>query len=154
MPALTRRETAGAGGAAAGTAGKPIMLFTVAAPVDEVAAAFAIETAVQTGCTLIVCEAVLVTIDPGNLRPRTAGDHAESCAAVARRACAAGATAEVAFFNNPRPVRAAIVAAKDYEIGLLIFGPDPSYLSRFRYRRWRRQVQRDAPCLVWLPESA
>ena len=130
---------------------RPIMLLTVAAPVDEIAAAFAIETAVQTACTLIVCEAVLLTPDPGNLRPRTVGLHAESCDAVAHRARAAGATVEVAFFNNPRPVRAAIVAAEDYGIGLLIFGPDPAYLGRFRYRRWRRQVQREAPCLVWMP---
>lgn len=151
MRDLAGREVADARSSLLDTPKRPIMLLTVAAPVDEVAAAFAIETAVQTTCTLIVCEAVVVALEPGNPRPRTTGQHADSCDAVARRARAAGATVEVAFFNNPRPVRAAIVAAEDYGIGLLIFGPDPAYLSRFRYRRWRRQVQREAPCLVWMP---
>ena len=130
---------------------RPIMLLTVSAPIDDVAAAFAIESAVETRCPLIVCEAVLLTPDPGNQRPRTRGTQGDSCEAVARRAREHGVKVELAFFNNPRPVRAALIAASDYGIGLLIFGPDPAFVSRFRYRRWRRQVQRDAPCLVWMP---
>jgi nucleotide-binding universal stress UspA family protein len=75
----------------------------------------------------------------------------EAVRATAQRAVALGIRTELLRVSSPRPVRALLELANDYEAGLLVFGPEPSLIRPRRYRSAVRAVRRDAPCLVWVP---
>jgi nucleotide-binding universal stress UspA family protein len=73
--------------------------------------------------------------------------------ATASRAVALGIETELLRVSSPRPVRALIELAASRQVGLLVFGPDRTRLSRLRFRRAARTVRKYAPCLVWTAES-
>jgi hypothetical protein len=56
---------------------------------------------------------------------------------------------------RPRPVAALLAVVHEHRPSLVVFGPDPSALARWRWRtrrRFRRLVTalaREAPCLLW-----
>jgi len=74
----------------------------------------------------------------------------EAVRATAARAAALGIATELLRVRSPRPVTALIELTHDLEVGLLVFGPDLSRISRRRFSAAAKVVRRDAPCLVWV----
>jgi hypothetical protein len=138
-----------------GTAVRPVMLLTLNVPFEEDAVCFAIETAAATGADLWVCDAIPLGFE--NYAGHTARQYAESLnrkhmTAVARRSRELGVRTEQLVFHNRRPVAAAIEVAHEERVGLLVFGANRKQLGRFTFRRAVGRLQRDATCLIWVPE--
>jgi hypothetical protein len=134
---------------------RPVMLLTLNVPFEEDAVQFAIETAAATGADLWVCDAIPLGYE--NYAGHAARQYAESLnrrhmTAVARRSRELGVRTEQLVFHNRRPVAAAIEVAQEERVGLLVFGPSRKQLGRFTFRRAVGRLQRDATCLIWVPE--
>jgi hypothetical protein len=131
------------------------MLLTFNVPFWDRAATFALETAAETGAELLVCDGVPIAAGQvASIATRYYDDTggAEASAALARAATARGVRVRQFLFHHPRPVRAALEVARDRQVGLLVFGPDPGRYGRWRWRRAARKVRQGAPCLVWTGE--
>ena len=147
-----RRET---GSDVGPSPARPVMLATLEVPFDAAAAAFAVDTAVETGQPLVVVNAVEILLAPASL---TLGygdvdpteDDAAGLRAPAELARSLGVRVERLRLKSPHPVAALVQLAAERRPGLLVFGPDRSRLRRRRYRNAAREVRDRAPCLVWL----
>jgi hypothetical protein len=133
------------------------MLATVEVPFDGSAAAFAVDSAVETGQALVVVNAVEVVLGPasialgcGDLDPSP--DDAAELQAPAELARALGVLVERLRLKSPHPVDALLQLAAERRPGLLVFGPDRSRLRRRKYAKAARAIRERAPCLVWLPD--
>jgi hypothetical protein len=135
--------------------GRPVMLLTLDVPLDERAQRFALETALGTGCALVLCDAVPVGPNSAAavLRMRGRPDADASLRAAAAEARSLGIHVDELIFHSPRPLTAATALCSERGIGLLVFGPSRAATGRWRYRSWSRRVRRDTPCLVWVPEE-
>jgi hypothetical protein len=132
--------------AAARHRARPVVLATMAAPVDPSAEDMAIGSALEAGAPLVVANllelppypATLMLLGPGaaTLPHEEALDEVRATAA---RAAALGIRTELLRVSTRRPVRA-----------LLVFGPAAGRASGRRVRAAARQVRRRAPCLVWV----
>jgi nucleotide-binding universal stress UspA family protein len=139
------------------SAARPVMLATVEVPFDAAAAAFAVDSAVESGQPLIVVNAVEILLAPasvtlgyGDLDP-SPGDAAE-LRAPAELAHALGVRVERLRLKSPHPVDALLQLAAERRPGLLVFGPDRSRLGRRQYAKAARAVREHAACLVWLAD--
>ena len=139
----------------AATTGRPIMLLTLDVPLDARAQRFALETALGSGCRLVLCDAVPVGPNSASavLRMRGRPEADASLRAAAGEARSLGVQVDELLFHSPRPLSAATTLCAQRGIGLLVFGPSRAAAGRWRYRFWSRRVRRDAPCLLWLPED-
>ena len=151
----TRRpRTAGRGRAS----GRPVVLATLGVPFDEDAAAFAVDSAVESGSLLIVVNVTL--LEPLSLSVRLGYDAleeftpevSESVRRPAELARSLGVTVERLRIRSPRPTRALLDLVAERRAGLLVFGPDKSRLPRYRYRYAVRTIRAATDCLVWIPE--
>ena len=151
MSAPTAVRDPTAAGTGEGTTGKPVMLLTFNVPFAAEAVRFAIDAAGDAGSELMVCDGIPLNVNPAARGPRSFGDPdaLDSATAAVRQAVESGVRAEQFLFHSPRPERAAMEVARDHQIGLLVFGPDPARYGRWRHRRAARRVSRNAPCLVW-----
>ena len=134
---------------------RPVMLLTLNVPFDEDAIRFAIETAASTGADLWVCDAIPLGFE--NYAGHVARQYSESLnrkhmTAVARRSRELGVRTEQLVFHNRKPVAAALEIAREERVGLLVFGANRKDLGRFTFRRAVGRLQRDATCLIWVPE--
>jgi universal stress protein family protein len=142
-------------GAAIGTDVRPVMLLTLNTPLDPAAVTFAIETALETGAELLVCDAVPLAVgQPTSSAVRTFGDREalDGCTSAAAEARARGARVSEMLFHHPRPLTAAARVCSEHDVGLLVFGADRRRLGRWRFRMAARRLRRDVTCLVWLNE--
>jgi len=135
---------------------RPVMLLTLNVPFEEEAVAFAIDTAVQTGAELYICDAI--PLEYRNYVGHVARQYAEQLNrkhldAVARQARDRGVRTTQLAFHNPKPVRAALAVAAEQHVGLLVFGADRARLGRWSFRRATRRIREEAACLVWVGES-
>jgi hypothetical protein len=142
-------------GVTAATTGRPIMLLTLDVPLDARAQRFALEAALGSGCALMLCDAVPVGPNSAAavLRMRGRPEADASLRAAAGEARSLGVHVDELLFHSPRPLSAATSLCAQRGVGLLVFGPSRGAVGRWRYRSWTRRVQRDAPCLLWLPED-
>ena len=116
----------------------------------------AIDTALEVGTKLILAN--MVMLPPYPLTVRIAPEYVtlpheedlDAVRATAARAAALGIATELLRVRSPRPLTALIELAHDRQVGLLVFGPDRSRISRRRFRAAAKVVRRDAPCLVWV----
>ena len=135
---------------------RPVLLGTLSVRVDPTAERMAIDTALEVGAKLILAN--MVTLPPYPLTVMVAPDYVtlaheedlEAVRATAARAAALGIATELLRVRSPRPLTALIELAHDREVGLLVFGPDRSRISRRRFSAAAKVVRRDAPCLVWV----
>jgi Universal stress protein family len=135
---------------------RPVLLGTLSVRVDPTAERMAIDTALEVGTKLILAN--MVMLPPYPLTVRLAPEYVtlpheedlDAVRATAARAAALGIATELLRVRSPRPLTALIELAHDREVGLLVFGPDLSRISRRRFRRAAKVVRRDAPCLVWV----
>jgi hypothetical protein len=139
---------------------RPVLLGTLSVRVDPSAERMAFETALEVGASLILANMLTLPPYPCTVvlaREFVTLPHEEDLEAVratAQRAVALGIRTELLRVLSPRPVTALIELAQDREAGLLVFGPDRSRISRWRFRAAARVVRRDAPCLVWVAPGA
>ena len=135
---------------------RPVLLGTLSVRVDPTAERMAIDTALEVGTKLILAN--MVMLPPYPLTVRIAPEYVtlpheedlDAVRATAARAAALGIATELLRVRSPRPLTALIELAHDRQVGLLVFGPDRSRISRRRFRRAAKVVRRDAPCLVWV----
>ena len=139
---------------------RPVVLGTLACPIDPAAERMAIESALEVGSPLLVTNVVHLPNYPTTLMlvgPDAATlPHEERLEAVrgtAARAAALGIRTEHLRVSSKRPVKALLEVVRDRHAGLLVFGPDRAEIPRRRYRRASRQIRRNAACLVWLPDG-
>jgi nucleotide-binding universal stress UspA family protein len=137
---------------------RPVLLGTLSVRVDPAAERMAIDTALELGARLIVGNMLVLPPFPctvGLARDCATLPHEEDLEAVratAQRAAELGIPTELLRISSPRPVTALIELAQDREAGLLVFGPDRSRISRWRFRSAAKTVRRGAPCLVWIAD--
>jgi nucleotide-binding universal stress UspA family protein len=129
------------------------MLLTFDVPFDPAAVAFAIDTAVETGAELYVCDGVPVAPNPVVGTPRTFGSSETRAAAdeVAHQARARGVRTKHLLFHHPRPVHAALEVTREEGVGLLVFGSDRTRIGRWEFWRIARRLRKKCPCLIWTP---
>jgi hypothetical protein len=142
-------------GVTAATTGRPIMLLTLDVPLDARAQRFALETALGSGCPLVLCDAVPVAPSSAAavLRMRGRPEADASLRAAAGEARSLGIQVDELLLHSTRPLSAATSLCTRRGVGLLVFGPSRAAAGRRRYRSWSRRVRRDTPCLLWLPED-
>jgi nucleotide-binding universal stress UspA family protein len=138
--------------AAAGT--RPVLLATLEVPYDDAAAAFAVDSAVESGQPLIVVNVVEMPLGPaclmmgyGALEP--SDEHEARLRAPAELANSLGVHVERLRVRSPHPVDALLEVVRERRPGLLVFGPDRSCLRKRKFERARRRIVDRAPCLVW-----
>jgi Universal stress protein family len=134
---------------------RPVMLLTFDVPFDGAAAAFAVETAAETGAELYLCDGIPVASNPvvgGASRTFGSSETREATDEVAREARARGVRTRQLLFHHPRPVHAALEVTRDEGVGLLVFGSDRARMGRWSFWRIARRLRKSAPCLVWIAE--
>jgi hypothetical protein len=134
---------------------RPVMLLTLDVPFDWTAVEFALDTAVETGAELYICDGVPVASNPavgGAARSFGAPETRDAADEVSREAHARGVRTRQLLFHNPRPVHAALEVAREERVGLLVFGADRARMGRWSFRRIARRLRKSSPCLVWIAE--
>lgn len=134
----------------------PVVLATLAVRVEPVAERVATEAALEAGVKLIL--ASMLTLPPLPMTLMMARENAtlpheedlEAVRATAQRAAALGLDTELLRITSPRPVTALLELVGERSVGLLVFGPDRSRISKRRFRAAAKAVRRDAGCLVWI----
>jgi hypothetical protein len=148
-----RRRSARPDVARLGTSGRPILLATLDVPFDPDAAAFAVDSAVESGQPLLVVNVaeVLPTawsfMGYGYVEREDLQEELRKPADLAR---SLAVPVERLRVCSPHPVDALLELVAEREPGLLVFGPDSSRLPRRRYRKAASAVRDRASCLVWL----
>ena len=137
-------------------AARPVVLATLSVRVDPNAERMAIESALDTGATLIVANLIMLRPYPTTLmlaREYVTLPHEEDLEevrATAARAAARGVQTELLRISSPRPLRAMIELVRDRHAGLLVLGPDPRRTPRWWRALAARRVRRETGCLVWI----
>ena len=131
------------------------MLVTFDVPFAPEAAAFAVDSAVESGQPLIVVNAAEVPILPISIAMgyEYAGtdEVEESLRAPAELAHSLAVDVERLQALQPASGRRAARARRGAHPGLLVLGPDPERLRRRRYAKLTKRISERAACLVWLP---
>ena len=138
--------------------GRPVLLATLRVPFEPRAAAFAVDSAVESGEPLLVVN--VVELPPLGMSvamhydqlPDTPED-AETLRAPAEVARALGVHVERLRVKSPRPIEALLELTAERSPGLLVLGPDRRRLKRRAYRKAAKAVRERAACLVWLSPS-
>ena len=142
-----------AGGAS--HADRPIMLATLEVPFDSEAAAFAVDSAVESGQALVVANVVemplgLMCVAMGYGAVEPTEDDAARLRAPAELACSLGVHVERLRVRSPHPLDALLELVAERRPGLLVFGPDRARMKPRAYRKAARRIADRVGCLVWL----
>ena len=135
---------------------RPVLLATLEVPFDEAAAAFAVDSAVESGQPLIVANIVELLLAPCSLvlgfDRAESPEETEALRAPAVLAHSLGVEVERLRVRSPHPVDALLDLVAERAPGLLVFGPDRSQLKPRLFRKVVKKIRERATCLVWLPE--
>jgi Universal stress protein family len=141
----------------AGRKGRPVLLATMEVPFDEHAAAFAVESALESGQPLVVANIVQIPLGPlclgmgyGSIEPEE--EDAAKLRAPAELASSLGVASERLRVLSPHPVDALLALTAERRPGLLVFGPDRARLARRIYRKAAKRITDRAACLVWFAD--
>jgi hypothetical protein len=135
--------------------GRPVLLATLDVPFSEEATAFAVDSAVENGQSLLLVNAAEVLPTPWTWLGYGYIEKDELQEALRRPAELARSLAvrvERLRVCSPHPVEALLEVVAERNPGVLVFGPDRASLGKRRYRRAERAVRERAPCLVWTDE--
>ncbi|HEU4451182.1 MAG TPA: universal stress protein [Gaiellaceae bacterium] len=138
---------------------RPVILATLGVPFEPAAAAFAVDSAVESGQALVVVNVVELpplgmSVVMGYDQLPDSAEDAETLRAPADLARSLGVEVERLRVRSPRPVVALLEVVAERSPGVLVFGPERGRLGRRAYRKAAKAVRERAPCLVWLPEDA
>ncbi len=131
------------------------MLATLGVPFDPDAAAYAVDTAVESGELLIVVNATQLEPLPMSLRlgydalEELTPEVTASLKRPVELAASLGIRVERIRVRSPRPIQALLQLIAERGVGLLVFGPDRTRMSPRSYRRATRVIIEGAQCLVW-----
>ena len=152
--ALRRRGPA----VGAGAGGRPVLLATLGVPFEPAASELAVDTAVETGQSLIVANVTLLEPLPLSVilgydaLEELTPDVSESVRGPAELARSLGVKVERLRIRSPRPVAALLELVDERRPGLLVFGSDPKAMRPRAYRRAVERIREGARCLVWMRE--
>jgi hypothetical protein len=130
-----------------------VLLATLDVPFDEDAAAFAVDSAAESGLPLLVVNAAEVQLAPWALLGYGYVERDELQAELrkpAELAQSISVPVERLRVCSPHPVDALLEVVAERRPGLLVFGPDPSRLKPRTYRRAAKRILARASCLVWV----
>ncbi len=133
-----------------------MLLATLDVPFAEDAAAFAVDSAVETGQPLLLVNAVEVPPTPwallgyGYIERDDLQDELRRPAELAR---SLAVRVERLRVCSPHPIDALLEIVAERSPALLVFGPDQTRLKPRAYRRATRKIIGRATCLVWLAEA-
>lgn len=132
-----------------------VLLATFDAPFDAEASAFAVDSAVESGRSLIVAN--IVELEPLPLSIRMGYDSldytpemAVSLIAPVQLAQSLGVRVERLRVKSFRRVDALVDLVKERQVSLLVLGPDRSKVRPRLYRKAAEAVRDRLSCLVWL----
>jgi hypothetical protein len=136
------------------------VLATLGVPLDPKAAAFAIDSAVETGLELVVVN--VTKLEPLGLSmilgydalPEFTPEVSESIRRSVELARSVGVRVERLRIRSPRPVTAMLEVVHERSPGLLVFGPERSALRPREYRRALAALRELTECLVWVAASS
>jgi hypothetical protein len=143
---------------------RTVMLVTLAStPFDTTAVSFAVDAALESGLVLMVVNVVERLLTPGGsgLICDASDEQAAvvaSLRAPAELAHALGAEVRRLRVHSPRPAAALLELVLERDPMLVVFGPDPKKLSRFRglsrrgYKHVRGRLESKTRCLLWCPQ--
>ena len=132
---------------------RPVLLATLDVPFDEEAAAFAVDSAVESGQPLVVVNAaeVLPTtwslLGYGYVEREDLQDELRKPAELAQ---SLAVRVERLRVCSPHPVDALLELVAERAPGLLVFGPDRRRLRRRTYERAAKRIRERVGCLVWM----
>jgi nucleotide-binding universal stress UspA family protein len=154
---LTRAAPPDAGLEKPPTRVRPVVLATLSVRVDPSAERMAIESALEAGAPLILVNLLKLRNYPTTIALQGAAattlPHEEDLDAVratAARAAQLGIKTELLRVTSKRPIAALLQVLHERDAGLVVFGPDLSRTSRWRFRAAARRVRAEADCLVWV----
>lgn len=134
------------------------MLATLDVPFEQRAWVVALDAAVESGQPLIVAN--VVQLPPLPLSVIMGYDQLDYPPELARAlrepaelAHSLGIPVERLRVKSLHPVEALVELASERRLGLLVFGPDRTKLSRRVYRKASRALRQQIDCLVWLPDE-
>jgi nucleotide-binding universal stress UspA family protein len=137
-------------------AGRPVLLATLDVPFAEDAAAFAVDSAVETGQPLIVVNAVEVLptlwtlFGYGYIEREDLQNELRRPVELAR---SLAVEVERLRVCSPHPTDALLEIVAERDPALLVFGPDRSRLKPRAYRRAAKKILAHVTCLVWFEEQ-
>ena len=143
-----------------GAAGRPVLLATLGVPLNEEASVFAVDTALESGQSLVVAnvtalEPLRMSIALGyDALPELTPEVSASLRRSAELARSLGVHVERLRVRSPRPLQALVDLVADVRPGLFVFGPDRKALRERRYRKALGAVRDRVTCLVWVPNDA
>lgn len=131
----------------------PVLLATFDVPVTDEAAAFAVDTAVETGKPLLVVNVVggQYFPTPGVPIPYSVrhDEVEDSLAQPAALAVSLGVQAERLRVLTPRPIPALVEIVSERRPSIVVVGADPGRMSRRRYAKALRALDERTTCLLW-----
>ncbi len=133
-----------------------MVLATLSVRVDPRAERMAIDSALESGASLIVAN--MLTLPPYPTTVMLARQYVtlpheedlEEVRATAQRAAALGIKTELLRITSRRPLAALIELIQERGAGLLVLGPDVSRTPRWLLWLAARRVRRRAECLIWI----
>ena len=133
---------------------RPVVLATMAVPIEPDAFRVALGAALESKAALIVVDAVELPLWPQSIATRRADTELEADRLCIRetvdQAVALGLTVEHLRVRSPHPVDALLEVAGEREAGLLVFGPDRARMRPRTFARMVRRIRRRASCLLWV----
>ncbi len=134
---------------------RPVMLVTFDVPFEREAAELAVDAAVESGQSLIIVNAVEITLGPLTLQMKYQyigpPDVEDALRAPAELAHSLAVEVERLRLCSPRPIEALLELVAERAPGLLVVGPDRARLKRRTYAKLTKRIRERAACLVWLP---
>jgi len=131
------------------------MLVTFDVPFEREAAELAVDAAVESGQSLIIVNAVEITLGPLTLQMQYQyvgrPDVEDALRAPAELAHSLAVDVERLRLCSPRPIEAVLELVAERAPGLLVVGPDRGRLKRRKYAKLTKRIRERAACLVWLP---
>ena len=133
--------------------GRPVVLATLDVPFAEDAAAFAVDSAVESGQPLVLVNAAEVPLAPwamlgyGYLEREELQDALREPAALAQ---SLAVNVERLRVCSPHPIDALLEVVAERNPAVLVFGPDRSRLKPRTYRRAAKRIRERVSCLLWL----
>jgi hypothetical protein len=152
MPAALRRRSLSEDRSLLAAAGRPVILATLDVPFAEDAAAFAVDSAVETGQPLVIVNAAQVPPTPwallgyGYIEREDLQNELRRPAELAR---SLAVQVERLRVCSPHPIDALLEIVAERNPALLVFGPDRSRLKARTYRRAAKKILARVTCLVW-----
>jgi nucleotide-binding universal stress UspA family protein len=132
-----------------------VLLATLDVPFADEAAAFAVDSAVETGQPLVVVNVAEILPTRCALAGYGYVGSEELQADLRKPAELAQSLAvqvERLRVCSPHPVDALLDLVRERRPGLLVFGPDRSHLKPRKYRKAEKKIREQVSCLVWLPD--